>query len=93
MSQQGLGITDNQLFQQFTKSIQVCTNSFQLLFDTTNKLQQENDLMLKLLKANNIKMPTEPLPEGTIIPSISTPNRAERRRTEKIQKKEAKKAK
>jgi hypothetical protein len=93
MSQQGQGITDNQLFQQFTKSIQVCTNSFQLLFDTTNKIQLENDLMLKLLKANNIKMPTEPLPEGTMIQKMPTPNRAERRRAEKIQKKEAKKAK
>ena len=27
------GITQDQLFQQFTKSNQVCTNSFQMLFD------------------------------------------------------------
>lgn len=89
--QQSKGITENQLFQQFTKSNQVCTNSFQLLFDTAMQMQQENQMLNNLLKANNIKIPTQPLPEGTRIadatPAQAPPNRKQRREAEKKSKK------
>ena len=93
MSQQQQGITDSQLFQQFTKSSQLCASTFQLLFDTSMQLASENGTLKKLLKANNIKIPTQPLPEGTIIAEVKEPNRQERRKAEKIAKKQAKKLK
>lgn len=93
MSQQPQGITDNALFQQFTKSSQVCSNSFQLLFDTATKLQIENNFLIKLLKANKIEIPDKPMPQNTVVPKLEQPNRATRRAMERQAKKQAKKEK
>jgi hypothetical protein len=81
------GITEDQLYQQFTKSNQVCTSSFQLLFESALELQRHNMFLQNLLKVNNIEIPK---PTSAPSPEMKKPNRAERRRTEKQNKKKAK---
>jgi hypothetical protein len=86
-------ITEDQLFQQFTKSNQVCSNSFQLLFDGVKQINAENQFLKALLEKNGIKLPNQPLPQGTIIPKITEPNRQQRRKAEREAKKNDKPAK
>ena len=92
MSDPRTAISENQLFQQFTKSNQICTNSFQLIFDSAIQLQQENQFLKKLLNANKIKIPTQPLPAGTLIAetAVEKPNRQQRRKAERDEKKKSK---
>jgi hypothetical protein len=93
MSEQQQGITDSQLFQQFTKSNQVCTNSFQLLFDTSVNMQKQIDFLTNLLKANGVKIPETRLPQGTTLATVAEPNRQQRRKAEREAKKNDKPAK
>jgi hypothetical protein len=86
-------ITEDQLFQQFTKSSQVCSNSFQLIFDGAKQMANENQFLKQLLKANNIAIPTRQMPEGTIVATPEKPNRAQRRQAEKEAKKKDKQSK
>jgi len=89
-TQQPTGISPDQLFQQFTKSNSVVSNSFQLLFEGVKELEkllgqknQENTMLKKLLADNKIEIPKPATVED---PAPKSPNRKERRAEAKKKK-------
>ena len=88
--EQQQGISPDQLFQQFTKSSSVVSNSFQLLFEGVVSLEkqmiamsQENKMLKEAMKKAGIEVATV----ADTTPAQAPPNRRQRRDAEKQAKK------
>lgn len=83
LQQQGI-ITQDQLFQVFTKNHQALSNQFQMLFDGAIEMKQQNQILMKILQENNIPNPFLQPQE------VRPPNRKERREAERKEEKKKK---